>query len=647
MDWTNMAKLPALDQTRVQGGFFGNIVQRVGEEMLPFQWKALNDDVGGAKSGCIHNFRVAAGLEAGEHYGYVFQDSDMAKWLEAVGFYLSTHIDPEMEQLADEVIDLIGQAQQPDGYLDTYYIITGMDKRWSNLRDNHELYCAGHMLEAAVAYAQATGKTKLLEIMQKFVAHIDDTFGPEPQKLHGYPGHEEIELALCKLYEMTGDEKALKLAKYFIDERGQEPNYFVEEARKLRRETVGEGEIDLRELVHIYGNKYGQHHLPVREQTTIEGHSVRALYLAAGMAHTAMLTKDESLLNACRTLFDNVANKRMYITGGVGSTHIGEAFTFDYDLPNDTMYAETCASIALIFFCRNMLRMELKGRYGDVMERALYNTCLAGMSLDQKTFFYVNPLSVWPEASRKDPNKSQVLPVRPKWFGCACCPPNLARLLSSLPQYAYASTDDSVAIHLYMQSDVTLEVGEKQVDIAVRTEYPNDGLVKISAGEGNYALKLRLPGWCDTWAVKLNGAFVQPEVEDGYIVLEKGEGAAEIELCLQMRPKRVYANSRVRADTGRVAIMRGPLVYCLESVDNDEELHLVSLPRNAVLMEDYRPELLEGTRVICAAGKRIVPNGDDLYSEQLPQVETVPLMFIPYYKWANRGENEMDVWVRE
>lgn len=647
MEWNQMAHLPALDQANVEGGFFGDIVRRVGEDMLPFQWKALNDEVGGAKSGCVENFRIAAGLQQGKHYGYVFQDSDLAKWLEAVAYYLNTHIDPEMEQLADEVIDLIGAAQQPDGYLDTYYIINGLDKRWTNVRDNHELYCAGHMLEAAVAYAQATGKTKLLDIMQKFVAHIDDTFGPEPEKLHGYPGHEELELALCKLYELTGDEKALKLAKYFIDERGQEPNFFVEEAKKLNREKIDSGEIDLRQLIHIFGNKYGQHHLPVREQATIEGHSVRALYLAAGMAHTAMLTKDESLVQACRTLFDNVANKRMYVTGAVGSTHVGEAFTFDYDLPNDTVYGETCASIALIFFCRNMLRMELNGRYGDVMERALYNTCLAGMSLDQKTFFYVNPLSVWPEASKHDPNKEHVLPVRPKWFGCACCPPNLARLLSSLPQYAYAATDDSVLVHLYMQSDVTLDVGDKQVDISVRTEYPNDGLVRISAGEGDYVLKMRLPGWCDTWAVKLNGEFVQPKLENGYIVLEKGAGSAEIELCMQMRPKRVYANSRVRADVARVAVMRGPLVYCLEGVDNGDELHLVSLPRTSALREDYRPDMLEGTRVICAHGKRIVPNGNELYCTEPPAVEDTELVFIPYYKWANRGENEMDVWVRE
>ena len=639
MDWNHTASVPALSRASVSGGFFGDIVRRVREEMLPFQWKALNDEVGGAKSHCIENLRIAAGRSQGEFYGYVFQDSDVAKWLEAVACQLSAHPDAELEALADGVIELIGEAQQPDGYMDTYFICNGLEQRWTNLRDKHELYCAGHLLEAAVAYAQATGKTRFLEIMQKYVTCIDATFGPEPEKLHGYPGHEEIELALCKLYELTGDEKALRLAKYFIDERGKSPNYFEQEQKKLGREYFPNG---------TYGFKYAQHHLPVREQTTMEGHSVRALYLAAGMAHTALLTKDEGLLDACRTLFDNVSKRRMYITGGVGSTHVGEAFTFDYDLPNDTVYAETCASIALIFFCRNMLRMEVDGRYADVMERALYNTCLAGMSLDQKTFFYVNPLSVWPEASRCDPNKEHVLPVRPKWFGCACCPPNLARLLSSLAQYCYAATDTAALVHLYVQSDVELDVGDQRVKLSVETRYPEDGAVRIVAGRGHYALKLHLPGWCREYALRVNGQRMDVRPEDGYLTIERDFDGDEICLDMAMPPRRVYANARVRADVARVAIMRGPVVYCLEERDNGAELHLVSLPRASALREEFLPGLLEGTTVIRAAGRRLIPEaGDDLYGDTPPEARPAPLTFIPYYKWANRGENEMDVWIRE
>lgn len=639
MDWNHIASVPALSRTDVSGGFFGDIVRRVREEMLPFQWKALNDEVGGAKSHCIENFRIAAGQSQGEFYGYVFQDSDVAKWLEAVAYQLSARPDAALEKLADDVIELIGAAQQPDGYLDTYFICTGLENRWTNLRDKHELYCAGHMLEAAVAYAQATGKPRFLEIMQKYVACIDATFGPEPEKLHGYPGHEEIELALCRLYELTGDERALRLAKYFIDERGKAPNYFEQEQKKLGQEYFPDG---------AYGFKYAQHHLPVREQTTMEGHSVRALYLAAGMAHTALLTRDETLLDACRTLFENVSKKRMYVTGGVGSTHVGEAFTFDYDLPNDTVYAETCASIALIFFCRNMLRMELDGRYGDVMERALYNTCLAGMSLDQKTFFYVNPLSVWPEASRCDPNKEHVLPVRPKWFGCACCPPNLARLLSSLGQYCYAATDDAVMVHLYVQSAVELDVGGQNVKLSVETRYPEDGAVRIVAGRGRYALKLRLPGWCREYRLSVNGQPVEARPENGYLTVERDFDGDEIRLDMAMPPRRVYANAHVRADVARVAVMRGPVVYCLEERDNGAELHLLSLPRESALREEFRPDLLEGTAVICAEGRRLIPaEGDALYGEVPPEVQAAPLTFIPYYKWANRGENEMDVWIRE
>lgn len=639
MDWSHSASVPALNRAHVSGGFFGDIVRRVREEMLPFQWKALNDEAGGAKSHCIENFRIAAGQSQGEFFGYVFQDSDVAKWLEAVAYQLSAGPDAELERLADEVIELIGAAQQPDGYLDTYYICTGLERRWTNLRDHHELYCAGHMLEAAVAYAQATGKTRFLEIMRKYVSLIDATFGPEPEKLHGYPGHEEIELALCRLHELTGDEKALRLAKYFIDERGRKPDYFELEQRRLQGAAYKPSEL---------GDTYAQHHLPVREQTTMEGHSVRALYLAAGMAHTALLTKDETLLAACRTLFDNVSKKRMYVTGGVGSTHVGEAFTFDYDLPNDTVYAETCASIALIFFCRNMLRMEPDGRYADVMERALYNTCLAGMSLDQKTFFYVNPLSVWPEASRKDPNKEHVLPVRPKWFGCACCPPNLARLLSSLAQYCYAATDDSVFVHLYVQSDVELDVGDQHVKLAVETRYPEDGTVRIRAGAGRYALRLRLPGWCREYRLSVNGEPVEIAPENGYLTIARDFDGDEIRLELAMPPRRVYANAHVRADVARAAIMRGPVVYCLEERDNGSDLHLISLPREARLSEEYRPELLEGTTVIRAGGRRLIPGDDDaLYGENPLEEAPAELTFIPYYKWANRGENEMEVWVRE
>ena len=333
----------------------------VTDVVIPFQEDVLHDRVEtAAKSGAIQNFRIAAGLEEGDFYGMIFQDSDVAKWLEAVGYVLMNKEDPELEKRADEVIDLIAQAQEPDGYLDTYYIIKDQDKRWSNLRWNHELYCAGHMIEAAVAYYEATGKEKILEVVKKLADHIDTVFGPEEGKLKGYPGHQEIELALVKLYNVTGEERYLNLAKFFIDERGQEPHYYeVEE--QMRQEKFGEEpprQRRPRNREREYA--YSQAHKPVREQDVVVGHSVRAMYMLAGMVDIARLTDDQSLIEASKRLWENTVKKQMYVTGGVGSTVHGEAFSFDYDLPNDTVYAETCAAIGLVFFAQRMLNLELK-----------------------------------------------------------------------------------------------------------------------------------------------------------------------------------------------------------------------------------------------------------------------------------------------
>ena len=628
----------AVKRAAFEGGFFGPIIRGVRETMLPFQWEALNDRVpGGARSACIHNFEVAAGLKEGSHDGFVFQDTDLAKWLEAVAYQLQLAPDAELERLADGAIQLVEQAQMPDGYLNTYYQLTGIDRRYTNLRDDHELYTAGHMLEAAVAYYLATGKDRLLKVMERMVDNIARHIGPEPGKLRGYPGHEEIELALCKLYDVTGEGRYLELAKYFIDQRGQSPNFFVEEQRKLGREYKPGG---------AYGYTYGQHHLPVREQASLEGHAVRALYLLSGMADVALRTGDEALKAACRRLFDSAVSKRMYVTGGVGSSNLGEAFTLDYDLPSDTAYAETCASIALIFAARRMLEIEVLGVYGDAMERALYNTCLAGMSLDQQTFFYVNPLSVYPEASKRDDRKRHVLPVRPKWFGCACCPPNLARLLSSLALYAFSVDGAFLNIHLYIQGEMLLDVGGQEVSLKVTTDYPKDGRVRLGLSAGAYSLRLRLPGWCGAYTLTRDGQPARHEVKDGFLVLSGPFDDCELELNLEMPPTRVYANAAVREEMGRVAVQRGPMVYCLEEKDNSPGLHQLCLPRGAELEYAEDKRLPDG-QAIRARGQRMVSRDLDLYSARPPVAEEAELTFIPYYAWANRGENEMRVWVME
>lgn len=413
------------NQIQIQDQFWNTYSDLVRETVIPYQWEALNDRVEDAEpSHAIRNFRIAAGLEQGEFGGWVFQDSDLYKWLEAVAYSLRHHPDQRLEKIADESIELIRQAQHDDGYLNTYFTIQEPGKQWTNLYEAHELYCAGHLIEAAVAYYQATGKRKLLDISCRFADLIDRMFGTKPGQIRAYCGHQEIELALIKLYGVTVEERYLNLSQYFIDERGKQPNYFIEEWERGSRTNIwSQGAPNL----EVY-----QSHLPVREQKVAVGHSVRAVYMCTAMADLARLTGDEGLKAACERLWSNTTGKQMYITGGIGSTHLGEAFTFDYDLPNDSVYAETCASIGLIFWARRMLQLEVKSEYADVLERALYNNVLGSMSMDGKHFFYVNPLEVWPEASLKNPDKHHVKPIRQKWFGCSCCPPNVARLLGSL-----------------------------------------------------------------------------------------------------------------------------------------------------------------------------------------------------------------------
>lgn len=633
--------IPDVRDVRIEGGLMGDVVRKVMDIVIPYQWEMLNDRVEGAEpSHCISNFKIAAGEAQGEFEGCVFQDSDLAKWLEAAAYSLMLRPDADLERTCGELIALIGRAQQPDGYLNTYFTVKEPGKRWTNLRDCHELYCAGHMMEAACAYYEATGKRELLDIMTRMARHIDSVIGPEEGKLHGYPGHEEIELALIRMYHATGDELMLKLAGYFIDERGKLPNFFVEE--KARRD--GQDHFNLDE----YGSAYAQNHLPVREQTAPEGHAVRAMYLATGMADVARETGDETLLAACRRIFDNTVNRRMYITGGVGSSHVGEAFTYDYDLPNDLVYAETCASIALCFFARAMLQLEPDGRYADAMERALYNTCLAGMSLDGHNFFYVNPLEVDPEASHKDARKAHVLPVRPKWFGCACCPPNLARLTTSLAKYIYTLGEDELYVNLYVQNKAQLKLGGGQVTIECETDYPASGEIALRPGAGEYALCLRIPGWAREFSLALNGEKLDAAPEHGYVRIRRAfKDGDEIRLSLPVRARRVYVNARVRADLGKVAVMRGPVAYCLEQVDNGPVVEALCLPRDSALTETARPDKLGGIVEITAPGKRIESADGELYSDAAPDLKDARLTFIPYYAWANRGENEMTVFVRE
>lgn len=627
-----------LKDVRVTDGFFSDYAELVRTEVIPYQWEALNDRIPGAeKSGCIHNFRIAAGEEEGEFVGMVFQDSDLGKWLEAVAYSLTTHPDKKLEAVADDVIDLMARAQRPDGYMDTYFIIKEPHNRWKCLRDCHELYCAGHILEAAVAYYKATGKRRFLDVMKKYMDYILTVFGTEEGKLHGYPGHEEIELALCRLYDVTGEKKYLDLAQYFINQRGTEPNYFIEELKTRGDSFHWDGN-------DKQGMEYFQANQPVRRQKDAVGHSVRAVYLYSGMADVAMRTQDESLKEACRTLFRSIAEKRMYVTGGIGSTYNGEAFTFDYDLPNDTAYAESCASIGLIFFMQRMLEMDGDAVYGDVMERALYNTVLSGMGLDGKAFFYVNPLEVFPEADLKDPNKHHVKIERQKWFACACCPPNIARLLADLGQYIYRKDENGVAVDLFIGSEVKVADG---VTLTQNSQVPFGGKVsfKLSCPNGTkLTLRVRKPFWTD--GVTCDAEMTE---KNGYLVVEKVWNDGDtVFFDFAMPVRRVYASPYVRQDLGKVCLMRGPLVYCLEEADNGNNLHLVILPEESEIAPAQGEGVLSGMTTLKAKGLRIVPEEGTLYrGAPCRRKEETQLTFIPYFAWANRGVGEMTVWVRE
>ena len=660
----------SLRAMKITDSFWKSEMELVRKEVIPYQWEALNDRVeGAAPSYCMRNFKIAGKLnreqkekgaayeapkytfrgfealpEDPEHpedkfYGFVFQDSDFSKWIEAVGYSLTQHPDPEFEKIADEAIDIVCAAQQEDGYLDTYYIINGRDKTFSNLKDHHELYCFGHLVEGAVAYYQATGKDKLLKAAARFADYVDSCFGPEEEKCKGYPGHEIAEMALVRLYEVTGQEKYLNLSRFFVDERGKRPYYFDKE----HPEMVKKGpENELRYA-------YNQAHLPVRQQDEAFGHSVRAVYLYSGMADIARLTGDEELLCACEKLWDNITNKKMYVTGSIGSTHMGEAFTHAYDLPNDTAYAETCAAIGLVFFARRMLEINPDSKYADVMERALYNGVLSGMALDGKSFFYVNPLEVNPEACHKDERKFHVKPVRQKWFGCACCPPNIARLLSSIGSYAYTENEDTLFAHLYMGSVLTKTVGDKEADICVESDFPWDGRVKIRVRAKDTGLKLalRIPGWCDSYEI-LGCSPEETEVSQGYLYIRKQWGEEEcLELNFPMETRLIAANPLVREDAGKAAVMRGPVVYCLEAADNGENLHLLTLSseQNEPLVTDIDICGTPAKSLVLKGWRRQTGDMTALYRVWKKDAQTpVRLNYIPYYMWANRGENEMQVW---
>ncbi|SEL40196.1 glycoside hydrolase family 127 protein [Paenibacillus sp. OK003] len=653
-----------LKSLKITDSFWSHYRELVRTEMIPYQWNVLNDNanitiekernddtIPSEKSHAIENFKIAAGLKQGNHYGWVFQDSDVYKWLEAVAYSLSIHHDPDLKELADGVIDLIALAQEEDGYLHTYFSIEEPERIFKQLAESHELYCAGHFIEAAVAYYESTQNEKALTIACRLADCIDFHFGKGEHQIQGYDGHEEVELALAKLYSLTGEQRYLNLSRYFLYERGTDPTFFArQKAEDSGTKPVIEG-MSHRQL------QYYQAHQPVLEQQTAEGHAVRLVYMCAAMADVARLAGDAPMLEACRRLWANIVSKRMYITGGIGSTVDGEAFTQDYDLPNDTMYCETCASIGLIFFAFNMLKNEARAEYADVLERALYNTAISGMALDGKHFFYVNPLEVNPDNSRNDPGKSHVKVTRPEWFGCACCPPNLARLLTSLHKYVYTvqPEQNTIYTHLFITSTAELEMDERKVQIEQTTDLPWDGhisMVTRTEQPTAFNLAIRLPYWADRYTLLLNGNPIQTKVNNGFIHIDRTwQSDDTIEFILPMEIKEYAAHPLVQDDIGKVAIGRGPFIYCVEEVDNGNHLHLVRLNVKQEYEYTFHPELLGGIGTIFAEVEKrnIEPEWENvLYASRAPETyNTIQLRLIPYYCWANRDSGEMRVWLNK
>ena len=627
------------NQVSINGGFWGPRIETNRSVTLPIEYEHLK------KTGRIKAWELKW-KKGAPNQPHIFWDSDVAKWMEAAAYSLTCHPDKTLERKLDHVIKLMEKAQLSDGYLNTHFISTGIKKRWTNLRDSHELYNAGHLMEAAVAHYHATGKRSFLDVMCRYADHINRTFGPGKGQKPGYPGHQEIELALIKLQQATGNDTYLDLAKYFINERGRKPFYFIKEA-------IARGE-DLSKNRH--GGSYQQSHAPVRDQKQVVGHAVRAMYLYCGMADVATATGDRALLNACKTLWHNVTRQRMHVTGGIGPTSENEGFTTDYDMPTESAYLETCSAIALVFWAQRMLLAEVNGDYADVMERALYNGVLSGVSISGDTFFYGNPLAVYPGMNRRQYQGPDYNYRRSPWFGCACCPTNIVRLLASLGSYVYSTDKRSLYVHLYANSQSIIDINGNNVTVVQKTDYPWDEKVLMTISPEKKALftvALRIPGWCRKPRLTVNGKTVniKANTSKGYVkisrIWKKGD---KIALILPMPVERIVARPEARQICGEVALMRGPVVYCLEQIDNGQNLNDISLPRNAKLrcVKDKKHSL-GSIPVIKAVARHRKPSdrNSTLYSAEPPKYEKKNITAIPYSLWANRKPGEMLVWINE
>ena len=606
--------IPCYDVT-LTGGFWKNMWEKNADVTM----KAVYDRYVETGRFAAFEFDWQDGKECKPHF---FWDSDVAKWIEGAAYILEKREDAELESFCDKIIDLIEKNQQSDGYFNIYFTVIEPENRFTN-RDWHELYCAGHLTEAAVAYYHATGKRKFLDCMCRYIDLIERVFKTEQSAPFYTPGHEEIELALVKLYHCTNEKRYLELSKYFIDRRGEQK----EVPEKFWSNSV-----------------YYQSEKPVREMTEANGHSVRATYLYSGMADIALEYDDTELKSACDAIFNDIITKKMYITGGIGSSHVGEAFTVPYHLPNDTAYNETCAAIGLCYFASRMNRFSANSVYGDIVEKAIYNGVISGLSLDGKAFFYENPLEIINAERQVNisvPDRQIRYPItrRQQGFTCSCCPPNLNRFIASIGGFVASIDEDTIYINQYMSSSAV--IGE--IRVSQKTDYPFDGRIEIAVKNAKGKLvALRIPGFTEGKYSILSDGGKEEKFEDGYVYLKIKNDLCTIILDLDVSPKIVYSNPEVYYNAGLCAVTAGPLVYCCEECDNGKNLRALRIPESLDYKFANNDEL--GTRDIIIKGERASVDFAGLYG-YTKNYENAEIRLIPYYAFANRDDCDMTVWL--
>lgn len=603
-------------------------------KQIPFQniqiqngfWKKKQDLIKEVTIGAVYDrFRETHRFSAlqcdwkeGEaNMPHIFWDSDIAKWIEGVAYAMNDTDLAEYEKIIDEAIENILKNRDENGYFNSHFLVHRQDQRFK-LRSEHELYCAGHLIEAAIAYYQATGKRKFLDAMCQYADYIERVFKIEKSAAFVTPGHPEIELALVRLYHVTGIRRYLSLAQFFVDEHGNN--------------TVDQVLSDWTEMT------YNQDDIPLRQRSTAEGHCVRALYLLCAMIDIAAETDDETLLAAAQRMFQNIIEKRMYITGGVGSTYLGEAFTIDYDLPNRTAYAETCASIALAMAAGRFQQTDVRAVYADIVERTIYNGVLSGISMDGVSFFYENPLAVDPYfnhvnmATKEKARFPQT--QREQVFECSCCPPNLIRFIASIADYMYTYDQDVLYVHQYMESEMSVD----NMQVQQKTEYPCNGEVFLRLCVPQKYVAVRIPFWCKKFSIDH-----EYEMKNGYAYIPIENQEEEVRISFEMPVTAYRANARVHADAGKIAVMRGPVVYCAEGIDNGDDVAAIRLNPSA----QYQLQESEWILPVLVGHAFKTRGNNRLYYPAQDEWEEIPVKLIPYFAFANRGETEMQVWLTE